>query len=486
LAEMIRDNVVISSSNSQSKSDMSNYNIPVNFKFTHKFNNQHLLSVGGSINYTNMSQNSDRDVNDVNNSDLNTVTLVDIDSKNPTLNANSNLKYSHNFKKLSNMVFDFTAGISYQSADKTQIAYDRVTGEINELYSTDQNNRQKQMNIGVGTTLARNIRFDVSYIRSNLQNEEFDNDVDANFNTIDMSMIFKFWNINANLSKRTQLPQASILSNKLNVGNPYYLIVGNANLEPIKLYNLSLSKLVRIKKDIVSLSVNAKYYTDNIVYRRRYFAESTILPEYDNYVVNSGASLVMPFNGSDKWELGGSISANKNVLKVGSFRNVFTYNYKRDAEEVDTKMEYSNRHHVSHKFEYTSNFSYVFRVSLNNRFSYMYSKRPRNISESGLSNEMSIYAVGDLFDRFRIETAYLMNYYNTPFANRESHTLNARIGMRIFKNRMGIISLNAMDILGNNDQWQTMQTSLGIVSQMSQCLSNYYSISFAYRFNNKK
>ena len=199
---------------------------------------------------------------------------------------------------------------------------------------------------------------------------------------------------------------------------------------------MSLSKFVKIKKDIVSLSVNAKYYTDNIVYRRRYFAESTVLPEYDNYVVNSGASLVMPFNGSDKWELGGSISANKNVLKVGSFRNVFTYNYKRDAEEVDTKMEYSNQHHVSHKFEYTSNFSYVFRVSLNNRFSYMYSKRPRNISESGLSNEMSIYAVGDLFDRFRIEAAYLMNYYNTPFANRESHTLNARIGMRIFKNRM--------------------------------------------------
>lgn len=486
LGEMIRDNVVISSSNSQSKSDMSNYNIPADFRLTHKFNNQNLLSVGGSFNYTNMTKNSAQDVNDVNNSDLNTVTLIDVDSKNPTMNANGSLKYSRNFKELNNKVVDFTAGISYQSADQTKIAYDRVTGEINELYSADQNNRQKQMNIGVGTYLTRNLRFDVSFIRSNIQNEEFDNDVDANFNTIDMSMNFKFWNINANLLKRTQLPQASTLSNKLNVGNPYYLTVGNANLEPVKLYNLTLSRPIKIKKNTVSLSVNARYYTDNIVYRRRYFAESTVLPEYDNYVVNSGASLVMPFNGSDKWELGGSISANKNVLKVGVFRNVFTYGYKRDAEEVDAKMEYSNRHHISHKFEYTSNFSYVFRVSLSNRFNYMYSERTKNISESGLSNEMSIYAVGDLFDRFRIEAAYLMNYYNTPFANRESHTLNARIGMRIFKNKMGIISLNAMDILGNNDQWQTMQTSLGIVSQMSKCLSNYYSISFAYRFNNKK
>jgi hypothetical protein len=79
-----------------------------------------------------------------------------------------------------------------------------------------------------------------------------------------------------------------------------------------------------------------------------------------------------------------------------------------------------------------------------------------------------------------------MNFYNTPVINRESHTLNARVGMRVFKNRMGVISLNAIDILGNNDQWRTMQTTLGISSVMDKCLTNYYSISFAYKFNNKK
>jgi hypothetical protein len=90
-----------------------------------------------------MMQTSLQDVNDVNDSNLNTITLVNLDNKKPSITTNSSLQYRHNFKKYNNKAIDFTFGHSYKSDDNQQIAYDRVTGEVNELYSIDQNNIQQ-------------------------------------------------------------------------------------------------------------------------------------------------------------------------------------------------------------------------------------------------------------------------------------------------------------------------------------------------------
>ncbi len=484
--QMTRDNIVISSSNNESNSEMSTYIIPFNIKLSHKLNNYNLLSLKGNIRYSNMMQTSLQDVNDVNDSNLNTITLVNLDNKKPSITTNSSLQYRHNFKKYNNKAIDFTFGHSYKSDDNQQIAYDRVTGEVNELYSIDQNNIQQKFSFGIGSNLSKNLQIGISFNRDNLKNEESNNNVNANFNTIEFSVSAKLLGFNASLGKTNKLPLASSLSNKLNVSNPYYLVVGNANLEPAKYYQLNLSRFIKIFNFPMSITVNAMYIKDGTTYRRTYYAESTLLPQYDNYVVNSGASLVTPFNGPSQFKISGQIGINHNAMDVGTFRNSFEYRFDRDYEEYNSKEEYKNNHFISHIFEFTSNFSYAFRISLKNRLNYIYTRSANDTSESGISNETSFYAVGDLFNRLRIEVAYLMNFYNTPVINRESHTLNARVGMRVFKNRMGVISLNAIDILGNNDQWRTMQTTLGISSVMDKCLTNYYSISFAYKFNNKK
>lgn len=484
--QMTRDNIVISSSNSESTSEMSTYRIPFNIKLSHKLNDNNLLSLKGDIQYSNMMQISLQDVNDVNDSNLNTITLVDLDNKKPSFTTNSSLQYRHNFKKYNNKAIDFTFGHYYKSDDNRQIAYDRVTGEVNELYSIDQNNIQQRFSFGIGSYWGKNLHINISFHRYNLKNEESNNDVNANFNTIGFSMNAKLLGFNARLINTHTLPLASLLSNKLNVTNPYYLVVGNVNLEPAKIYQLELLRPIKILNFPMNLSVSAKYINDGITYRRTYYAESMVLPQYDNYVVNSGASLVTPFNGPSRFEISGKIGINHNALNVGVFRNSCEYSFDRNYEEYNSKGEFKNNHWISHIFEFTSNFSYAFRVSLRNRLNYIYIRSANDTSESGLSNETSFYAVGDLFNRLRIEVAYLLNFYNTPFSNRESHTLNARVGIRVFKNRMGVISLNAMDILGNNDQWRTMQTTLGISSVMDKCRTNYYSVSFAYKFNNKK
>lgn len=484
--QMTRDNIVISSSNSEATTERSHYRIPLNFKLSHKFNGYNLLSLKGDIQYSNKTQTSLQDVNDANDSNLNTITLVDLDNKNPSMTTNSSLQFRHNFKKYNNKAIDFTLGHSYTNDDQRQIAYDRVTGEINELYSIDQKNIQQKLTFGIGSNLGKNLRVNISFNHDNLKNEESNNDVNANFNTIGFSLNGKLCGFNASLSKNTSLPLAHWLSNKLNVTNPYYLMVGNANLKPAKHYNLNLSRHLKILNLPMDFSVNARYIDDWITYHRTYYAESTVLPQYDNYVVNSGASLVTPFNGPSRFEISGRFGINHNAPDVGTFRNSFEYRFDRDYEEYNSKSEHKNNHFISHMFEFTSNFSYTFRVSLKNKLNYIYTRSANDSSEAGLSNETSFYAVGDLFDRLRVEVAYLMNFYNTPFINRESHTLNARVGIRVFKNRMGVLSLNAMDILGNNDQWKTMQTTLGIISQMAKCLTNYYSVSFAYKFNNKK
>ena len=121
---------------------------------------------------------------------------------------------------------------------------------------------------------------------------------------------------------------------------------GNPDLDPVKEYNFSMKhRLSSVKKQIsLNTEVRLKYYTDNVVYKRQYFKNNTILPEYDSYEFPAGSTLISPINGNDYWDLKISSSIQKQINYLGRLETIVGYTFRDPQSEVAGRLVRQQEH----------------------------------------------------------------------------------------------------------------------------------------------
>ena len=88
-------------------------------------------------------------------------------------------------------------------------------------------------------------------------------------------------------------------------------------------------------------------------------------------------------------------------------------------------------------------------------------------------------------ERFDFNASYIYDIYRSALANSDvdNNMLNLSLACRIFKNRQGVLSFNAYDVLNKTSTSKMSVTNLFSSRQYNQNFSSYFTISFSYRFD---
>ena len=297
-------------------------------------------------------------------------------------------------------------------------------------------------------------------------------------------------NISLTFSISQQIPHVKFFSNILNISNPMFPQTGNPDLDPVKEYNFSMKhRLSSVKKQIsLNTEVRLKYYTDNVVYKRQYFKNNTILPEYDSYEFPAGSTLISPINGNDYWDLKISSSIQKQINYLGRLETIVGYTFRDPQSEVAGKLVRQQEHKGTFNIKLATNFSRHIRLNLSNSTSYLWNQNSEKYKERGIQNKATVHLLLNFLQYANFESGYIMDYYNPSVSNTKinSHLLNAMLGYRIFKKRKGLISLNAFNILDKNTNFKTSVSDQFISNSWDRLFERYYTISFEYKFNSQK
>lgn len=271
------------------------------------------------------------------------------------------------------------------------------------------------------------------------------------------------------------------LSPHLEVLNPMNLRAGNPNLKPSMNYSLSLGLNVL---NGIGLEISDHISSNSPIRHTRYFSEDTILPEYGNYKALAGSQLNTWTNGKTSHSVNVGINWKKYlyIMTVG-----FNANYKF----VNPEAQFNGQSYREKQDEFSigavinSNFSNSIRLDIEDQFIYRSQQNATQDITESFKNQLIAKMRCYIGERFDFNASYIYDIYRSALANSDvdNNMLNLSLSCRIFKDRQGVLSFNAYDVLNKTSTSKMSVTNLFSSRQYNQNFSSYFTISFSYRFN---
>ena len=296
----------------------------------------------------------------------------------------------------------------------------------------------------------------------------------------------------AGASYGTGTPSLDMFSDKLDVSNPLWLRGGNPNLRQSgSIHSFISANYTTESQKVLSVYLSGNRTDNDIVSRQILFAESTPLHEYGyDYTAPAGSTLNTYVNANHYYSFSAGPRFSmplkfikSNLMLAGS------YSYSNPEEGVKERVVRNQRHSGGLTMSLQSNFSSNIRINLSSSSSYTHFRNYEDKTDNYFSERLSADLRWDLFQRISLVLVYAFNYsVNSSYPENAmtAHTLNASIQCRVGKNRMGIISLNAFDILDNNSVFSTAVRTEFIETTWRQTYSSYFTLNFEYKFNRTK
>lgn len=501
-SETFRDGIHVTSTSNSTNSEMNRASLSSNFIFSYRLDKKNSLGINMAINHDKPKGTESCDQK-IMNSGLDTRTVLGVENNSPRMDLSSSLNFKHKFDTsiITRNTLALNIGAKYNKSKTYNMAIDNSTGLVNDIYSGEYQINVKTYSAGLEfnhNVSSRRIISGVTFNRMVMNRNERMPDryvIRKTFNTwspyIDAS-----WEgrergrISLGFSVSRRIPEINLFSHMLDVSSPMFPRSGNPDLNPIKEYNFSVSHNLSLVKKQISFYTRAglKYSTDNIVYKRQYFENNTMLPGYDDYETPAGSTLVTPVNGNDYWDLNISTSMQKQINYLGRLETIASYTFRDPQSEGDGRLVRLQEHKGTLDIKLATNFSRHVRLNLTNSTSYLWSRNSGKHEERGILNKASVHFQLSFLERVSFETGYTMDYYDPSLSDMKinSHLLNAILGYRIFKSRKGLISLNAFDILNKNTGFKTSVNDQLVSNTWDRFLESYYTISFEYKFNSQK
>ncbi len=463
------------------------------------------ISVDGKFYYVNNNGNTLRNYELKDDVGTNLTNLT-IDSDAPAFDCNLSiipslsLQGNLDSKTLKNDMIDLklSANGRYYKYKSHRLAINQATGLVDNAYSREVIENIKTF--GITPMLTKSwINSDYSFtLFARLELTQVQNDrhipqdlfQSKTFGTIayDFS-IRRGNNLNINFQLNTKIPTVDQLSSILDNNDPMNLSSGNPNLSISKEYSVSLSlnnrSRTKTRKININGSISGTITTDPITMNRRYFSETTILPEYENYEAAAGARLYIPINVGSHNSFNGNVSLSYFNQPSNTTINLgLNGSWSNPLASINDKLLRNKNTNASIMLSVTSTLSTKLRINIDNTTSFAWQNNDV-FNDRSRNNYLQAKVRYDFLNRMTMTTTYKNDFqksYTSGMLIRRN-SLDISLGARIFRKRNGTLSVNVYNLFNDKSGYSLNITDQYIAERWEQIFSRFYSISFQYKFN---
>ncbi|MBO7213358.1 MAG: hypothetical protein J6U99_02235, partial [Rikenellaceae bacterium] len=271
------------------------------------------------------------------------------------------------------------------------------------------------------------------------------------------------------------------LSSVLDVRNPMSLRAGNPNLKPMSEYQLGAN---------IDITGGLRFaFSDRVISGSpvdyiRYFEKNTVLPEYGNYEALAGSTLSTYASGRTHHDIyvtaGWSKYTNPMVIGLEA-----KYRFSNRDGMFNNEPYRNNLNEYSMGIRLQSNFSTDVRIDVNNTTSYLTENDISPKTKESFRNQFMATMKWYFLDRFEFDAEYINDTYRRNLSDNDinNNLLNLKLACRVFKNRQGVITFNAYDVLNSISTTDVRYSPISVHTRFLPNYSSFYTLSFSYRFS---
>ena len=132
-----------------------------------------------------------------------------------------------------------------------------------------------------------------------------------------------------------------------------------------------------------------------------------------------------------------------------------------------------------------SNFSSDVRIDVNNTTSYLTEDDISPEAKESFRNQFMATMKWYFLDRFEFDAEYINDTYRRNLSDNDinNNLLNLKLACRVFKNRQGVITFNAYDVLNSISTTDVRYGPISVHTRFLPNYSSFYTLSFSYRFS---
>jgi len=389
-------------------------------------------------------------------------------------------------------------GISYNYAinldDSENLAYDYDEEsdqfqKLNEDQSTSFDNHtathKPALNISYQTE-SFNFSIDAGYSLADLKSTDRIRDFsfDNNFNAFEGSARLNYYlsktsNLGLNYNLSNQIPSIYTLTPYRNISNPLYIVEGNPNLDLTKRHNLNLSYNTNNmdKQLYFNGSLSGDYTVDPVQSQTTISNDLVRFTTYSNmkdeYRVSANASMNKSFKLDSISQLGVNFYLNAGHNKNYRFTDGTLYKATSQNYNLGPSVNISNQS-LRLRLSYSMNLQ-VAKYDL------------ETIKDQRIyRNSVNLSGFVKFFKDFEWNNDF--RYSTNPQVDQDrfdAHIFfwNSSVSYKFLKNDFGLITLKAYDILNENTNVFQYSGADAITSSESTTLTQYFMLSFSYRFD---
>ncbi|MDR1719238.1 MAG: outer membrane beta-barrel protein [Dysgonamonadaceae bacterium] len=442
--------------------------------------------------YANTSENSLTQENTMTSNGIVRETKTNFDNESSNWNIKGSANYNVFRKK--KYALSVLSEIAYQKLSEYRLATD-VNSGINDIgRSEDSDTRQMDLTGGIVLSRLGSSQLDLNYTGVFLNRDEVLpalNAYDKYFHSPSVrfsSSFLKF--VQLNLNMKTSIPKPNQFSSRLDDINPLMLSSGNPDLRPARQYQFTLYKILKIKNEAsLRFSLSASLKHDDITTNRTFFTEAETLPQYNNYLTVAGATLMAPINGGNTWSINPAVNFDKRLNFIQSILKMdLGYTWSDGQTGINSQLVRNRTQSLISTANLTTNFSSTFRAEWSNTFNGQWFKNYLDRRDTRIAETMLLNLRWDFTQRLFATSSYTLAYNASSASDVyiSDHVVNASLGIRLFKDRKGSLSLNAYDIFNNATGFTTDANDQYILNTWKQIYSQYFTIAFSYRFSEQR
>ena len=286
-----------------------------------------------------------------------------------------------------------------------------------------------------------------------------------------------------------RIPSLDQLSSVLDNNDPMNLSSGNPNLKSSNEYSVALNlnnrSRTKTRKVNINGSISGSITTNPIIMNRRYFSETTILPEYENYEAVAGARLYIPMNVGSHYSLKSNVSFSYlNQPSNTTINLAINGSWSNPLASIDNRILRNKNTNANVMLSINSTPSTKLRINIDNTTSFAWQHNDV-FKDRSHNNFFQTKVRYDFLNRMTMTTTYKNDYQKSHTTGMliRRNSMDISLGARIFRKRNGTLSANVYNLFNDKTGYSLNITDQYIAERWEQLFTRFYTISFQYKFN---
>ncbi|WP_018477785.1 outer membrane beta-barrel protein [Pontibacter roseus] len=492
----------LSESLNRSTSDNTSLNFNNNILYSHKFGDSGRIL---TTNFNTSVSNTEGDGYQLENTQnfenpdksVSRNQFIKLDRMN--FNWSGNANYSQRLGEKSRLQLEYSIGNQMRDSDRRTFDYEETAGlysGLNTPLSSTFKSDYLSQSVGPSYQYRNDkVRFQVStlYQYATLNSDsEFPTDYNLkrNFSNILPSAEYEYKfsnsrNLTVNFRSSTNVPSVEQLQEVLDISNPLQARIGNAELDQ------DYQNRINVRYRNFNPETNRVFFigmfgtmTQNYIANAVY---TNSIPEgvATGYELRPGARLSRPVNMDGYWNVRSFFNYGQPLNFISSNFNVNgSIGHSRIPGMIDNEVNYANNTNLGAGFNISSNISDKVDFTVSTFSSYnIVSNSLRTNQNNNFFNQNTSLRYNWILWKDLVYRTELNHQYNSGLSAGVDNSFllwNMSIGKKVFKNKLGEVSLSVNDLLKQNASIRRNITESYVEDVQSTVLQRYFMLTFSY------